>query len=270
MSNGTVVITGATSGLGEALAHALAAHGVNIVVAGRDASRTTEVAEAIGGGRAIGVGCDVRRERDIAALWEAAGEWFGWVDHWINNAGVGHARHRIDTLPVEETEAVLATNLRGALLGARRALDGMLAQGGGRIWLTEGLGSNGPALSGTGPYGASKAGATYAYRVLAKECRSTPVQIGFLRPGIMPTQVTGGAHENMPRLARALSDRPEVIARHFAPRILRADRNGQRITWLTPGRIARRLVTAPLSLIGDAAAPRHRRSPTSTSGPTLR
>lgn len=111
----------------------------------------------------------------------------------------------------------------------------MLAQGGGRIWLREGLGSNGPALAGPGPYGATKAGVTWAYRVLAKECRDTHVSVGFLRPGIMPRRVTldeQASQQQMPRLSRLLSDRPEVVARSFAPRIFRADRNGQRITWL--------------------------------------
>lgn len=242
----TVVLTGATSGLGAALAHQLTRCGANVVIAGRDAARAMTIAETIGSDRALGVACDVRRGEDIDALWESTVDRFGWIHHWINNAGVGNARARLDHLPVEEIESVLATNLSGALLGTRRALQGMLAQGGGRIWLTEGLGSNGPPLPGTGPYGATKAGATYAYRVLAKECRDTPVKVGFLRPGIMPTRVALGSddalQQEMPRMARLLSDQPEVIARYFAPRILHANRNGQRITWLTPGRITRKLL----------------------------
>lgn len=243
----TVVIVGATSGFGEALARELATLGANIVVAGRDAERAAGIAQAIGTDHALGVAYDVRRQENIDALWASAVERFGTVDHWINNAGVGNSRDRLDNLPVEEITSVVATNLTGVLLGTRRALEGMLAQGGGRIWVTEGLGSNGPALAGAGPYGATKAGVTYAHRVLAKECRDTPVSVGFLRPGIMPTRVTLGeqaSQQQMPRLARLLSDRPEVVARSFAPRILRADRNGQRITWLTPGRIVRNLLTS--------------------------
>lgn len=241
-----VVITGSTSGFGAALAHALARLDANVVVAGRDAGRAAAVARAIGQDQALGLACDVQLADDIAALWEAAVERFGRVDHWINNAGVGHRRVRLDQLSVEETTTVLTTNLAGA----RRALEGMLAQGGGRIWLTEGLGSSGPVLAGTGPYSASKAGATRAYEVLAKECRGTPVSVGFLRPGIMPTRVAlGSPNTDQPprthRIANLLGDRPEHVAHHFAPKILGARANGQRLTWLTPSRIARRLLAAP-------------------------
>lgn len=239
----TVVIAGATSGLGAALAHELAACGAQVVIAGRRADRARSLAESIGSDVALGVECDVRREEDLAALWETATARFGRIDHWINNAAMGHGRHRIDELPAAEIDALLATNLGGALLGARQALLGMTEQGRGRIWLTEGLGSSGPAMAGTSVYSATKAGATSAYRILGKECRSSPVQIGFLRPGIMATDVTMGEDDEMPALARRLSDPPAVVARDFAPRILRARRGVQRITWLTLPRMARRLLS---------------------------
>lgn len=239
----TVVIAGATSGFGAALARELADRGARVVVAGRRADRAMELAASIGSDVALGVECDVQRAADLAALWEAAVARFGRVDHWINNAAMGHGRNRIDGLSAAEVSAVLSTNLSGALLGARQALVGMSLQGSGQIWLTEGLGSSGPAMAGVSVYGASKAGATYAFRVLAKECRKTPVKIGFLRPGIMATDVTTGADEPMPALARRLSDPPQVIARHFAPRILAARNNGERITWLTPARMAARMIS---------------------------
>lgn len=243
-SGQTVVIAGATSGFGAALARELATCGARVVIAGRRADRARSLAESIGPDVALGVGCDVRREEDLAALWEAAAARFGRIDHWINNAAMGHGRHRIDELPAGEIDALLATNLGGALLGARQALLGMTEQGGGRIWLTEGLGSSGPAMAGTGVYSATKAGATSAYRILGKECRRSPVHVGFLRPGIMATDVTMGADDAMPALARRLSDPPAVVAQNFAPRILRAQRDVQRITWLTLPRMARRLVGA--------------------------
>lgn len=243
-SRQTVVIVGATSGLGAALARELAACGAQVVIAGRRGDLASSLAESIGSDVALGVECDVRREEDLAALWETASARFGHIDHWINNAARGHGRHRIDELTAAEIDALLATNLGGALLGARQALLGMTKQGGGRIWLTEGLGSSGPAMAGTSVYSATKAGATSAYRILRKECRRSPVQIGFLRPGIMATDVTMGENEAMPALAQRLSDPPAVVARDFAPRILRARRGVQRITWLTPPRMARRLIGA--------------------------
>ncbi|GAA4929848.1 SDR family oxidoreductase [Streptomonospora halophila] len=248
-----VVITGGTSGLGRALARELAARGAAVVLSGRSAQKAKEAASALGEARILGVGCDVRRAPEVDALWEAAVARFGRVDHWINNAGIGHPHRRLDDLDPEQVDAVLGTNLTGALTGARRALQGMLTQpGGGRIWLTEGLGSSRlqPAMAGIGVYGASKSAAGYAFRALAKECRGTGVQIGFLRPGIMPTPVVlGGPDTELPaatrRMAGILGDSAEDVARGFAPRILRAGRNGRRLTWLTPARTASHLLTAP-------------------------
>ncbi|WP_165498614.1 SDR family oxidoreductase [Streptomonospora litoralis] len=243
------MITGATSGFGAALAHALAAQGANVVIAGRTAEQAASIAGTIGVERALGVGCDVRRPEDLDSLWEAAAGRFGRIDHWVNNAGIGHPHERLDGLDATRIAAVLATNLTGALLGSQRALRGMHQQGGGCIWLTEGLGSNGPLLAGTGVYSASKAGATRAHRVLAKECRRTGIRVGFLRPGIMPTRVAlGEPGRPVPPTARTverlLGERPERIARHFAPKILTTTRNGRRLTWLTPTRIVRRLAAA--------------------------
>ncbi|MGC2939811.1 MULTISPECIES: SDR family oxidoreductase [Brevibacterium] len=246
----TIVITGSTSGFGRALALELAGHGAHLVVAGRNETAAREVARTIGENQALGMRYDARDETSVAALWDAAINRFGRVDHWILNAGVGTSRGRLDELSVEEIRTAVDTNLVGALLGARHALTGMLAQGRGRIWITEGLGSEGRTLAGTGVYSATKAAVTQAFEVLALECKGTPLEVGFIRPGIMPTGLTQSGDSDSTGFAalqlRLLADSPEDVAREFAPRILAARGARTRLTWLTPTRIAAHLLTRPL------------------------
>jgi chlorophyll(ide) b reductase len=182
----TVVILGGGSGFGAALAKEFLAAGANVVIAGRQRQRLEEVCPDADPGRIARIACDVTQAGDLDRLWREAVQRFGRIDHWLNNAGIGiPTRDLVATTP-KDIERIVSINLVGALLGARCAMQGMLAQGHGHIWITEGLGSAGPVLKGTAAYSASKAGATQAFRVLVKEAAGTNVRVVTCDPASCP------------------------------------------------------------------------------------
>lgn len=258
-----VVIIGGTSGLGAALAASLAGRGSAVVLTGRDSRRAEEVARSLPGEQSLGLACDIRSLEDAQAVWDTTIERLGRVDHWIANAGIGLPVHRLDRVNPDELAAVLDTNLTGSLVSAQCALAGMLRQGAGRVWLTEGLGSSRrPAVPGSIAYSASKAGLTRAVELLALEYRSSPVDIGAIRPALMATGLTSSS-PTAPSgpagyLSRLITASPEEVAEAFTPQILSASGPFVRLSWTTPakmaGRIARDL--RPGALSGAARAAR--------------
>lgn len=238
----TVVIIGGSSGFGLALARALAAQGARVLITGRSDQTVREAAASVDSARVQSAVCDIRDRQQLELLWSDATDRFGRVDHWIVNAALGGRSTPFVELDAARVEETISTNLKGAMLAAQVAVVGMKSHRGGTIWLTEGLGSDGMVLDGAALYGATKAGASYAYKVLAKECVRTSIKIGFIRPGIMPTKLALGDHAQPdPRaswIIDILGDEPETVADWMAPRLLAARRNGVRLNWLNPLRLA--------------------------------
>jgi len=120
----TGVVTGASSGIGEATAHALAREGADVVLAARRRERLESIAEdlrAEHGVGARGVPTDVRDEGDVDALIEAAVEAFGGLDVLVNNAGLARGSD-VDGMTTEEYRTMMATNVDGAFFATRAAL----------------------------------------------------------------------------------------------------------------------------------------------------
>jgi len=130
----TVVVTGASAGLGAALAVAFAEAGAQLVLGARRQDVLDQMVADIEarGGAAVGVACDVRREADVAALFAAGMARFGRIDVLINNAGVVN-HEPTETLSLAGWSEVIDTNLTGAFLCAREALRIMKRQGVGRM-----------------------------------------------------------------------------------------------------------------------------------------
>jgi NAD(P)-dependent dehydrogenase (short-subunit alcohol dehydrogenase family) len=131
------VITGASSGIGRACAHALAASGFAVVAAGRRRSQLREVCEAIdvAGGTSLPLQCDVRDEASVTQLFDATAKRFGRIDLLFNNAGIFSTPTPIEDLTLDEWQDAVATNLTGAFLCTRAAVRHMRDQRpqGGRI-----------------------------------------------------------------------------------------------------------------------------------------
>ena len=129
-----------------------------------------------------GLPCDVTDSTQIEALWREAEDRFGGVDHWILNAGIGQPTMPIWEMPPELMESILATDLLGALYGARAAMQAMARSGSGAIWFMEGHGSNGRIMRGLSVYGAAKRAIRYVAAALAIEARGTGIIVGALSP----------------------------------------------------------------------------------------
>jgi len=129
-----VVITGASSGIGEAIAITLANKGAKVVLAARRADRLQELVKQVRstGGEAAYLITDVTKKQDMLALIEFALNEFGRIDVLINNAGIAHLS-RVDAVEVEDWEEMIDINLKGVLYGIAAAMPAFKAQGSGHI-----------------------------------------------------------------------------------------------------------------------------------------
>lgn len=134
IKNKVVVITGGSSGMGEATARYLAANGAKVVIAARRAERIIALAAEItaAGGTAIAVTTDVTNRDDVKKLVAQAVETYGRIDVLINNAGV-MPLSPIEQLKIDEWDQMIDVNLRGVLHGIAAALPHMKAQKSGHI-----------------------------------------------------------------------------------------------------------------------------------------
>lgn len=132
LEGSVVVLTGATSGIGRATAHAFAEHRARLVLAARDAEALDTVVRecAKRGGTALAVPTDITDADSIEHLADRAVATFGRIDTWVNAAAV-LVVGTLDTLPVRDIDQLIATNVRGTLLAARAALKQFRRQEGG-------------------------------------------------------------------------------------------------------------------------------------------
>jgi NAD(P)-dependent dehydrogenase (short-subunit alcohol dehydrogenase family) len=184
-----VLVTGGTSGLGLAMASALAEAGAAVALTGRSAERASSVAVELPG--AFGLELDVRDESSVARAVEAAWSRLGGIDMLVNNAGIGMrtVNPRFMThpqafweVPAEGFRAVIETNLIGYFLVAREVAPRMLAAGGGRI-VNISVNTSTMYRAGFVPYGPSRAGSEALSRIMAADLRGTGVTVNLLLPG---------------------------------------------------------------------------------------
>ena len=203
-----VLVTGGTSGLGLAMATALAAAGSTVALTGRSGERARSVAAGLPGaaGRpgAVGLELDVRDEASVARAVDQAWSRLGGLDMLVNNAGIGMrtVNPRFMTqpqgfweTPVDGFRAVIETNLTGYFLVAREVTPRLLAAGGGRI-VNVSVNSSTMHRAGFVPYGPSRAGSEALSRVMAADLRGTGVTVNVLLPG--GATVTGMIPDDVP------------------------------------------------------------------------
>lgn len=250
----TVVVTGSTRGIGRGLVEAFLERGCQVVVTGRAAAAVAEVVESLSPrypDRVAGQACDITRAEDLEALWRLAKTRFGRVDVWINNAGMSIHRGPLHEADPKDLQAIVATNLAGAMLANRIVIAGMLQQGGGQIWNMEGFGSNGATQPGIAAYGATKRAIHYLNKALVKELKGTPVQVCTLSPGIVVTDLLVGDYDlqsdswaKAKKIFNILGDTVETVTPWLADGVLAADRSGAKVAWLTTGKAFGRFMTA--------------------------
>jgi NAD(P)-dependent dehydrogenase (short-subunit alcohol dehydrogenase family) len=185
----SALVTGATSGLGLAMAAALAGAGLRVAVAGRSVERAAEVAGLLPG--AFGVELDVRDGGSVARAIAEAWSRLDGIDLLVNNAGIGMRTVNPNfmteprgfwTVPPDGFRDVIATNLTGYFLVAREVTPRMLAAGRGRI---VNISMNEATMTRAGfvPYGPSRAGAESLSRIMAADLSGTPITVNLLLPG---------------------------------------------------------------------------------------
>lgn len=197
---GTVIVTGAGSGIGRAIALRLAADGFNVMVNDYRADAAAAVAAEIGPWAASYVG-DVSDEGDVAALVAAAEAAFGPVTHLVNNAGHVHQAPFRD-LAAEDFDRMIAVHLRGSFLCSRAVIGGMLARGAGVIVnIASQLGQIGGVE--LVHYSAAKAGIIGMTKALAREVSAQGVRVNAVAPGPINTPLVRSLSEDWQRAKAA-------------------------------------------------------------------
>jgi len=184
------LVTGASSGLGVHFARTLAAAGASVAIAARRADRLASLQAELqsAGGKAVAVELDVQSGDSITAAFAAAEQALGPIDIVVNNAGISIVKPALE-MPVEDWDAVVNTNLRGAWLVAQTA---------GKRWLMAkrpGVIVNIASILGlrtigqVAPYNASKAGLIHLTRALAMEWARHDIRVNAICPGYIETEM---------------------------------------------------------------------------------
>ncbi len=248
-----VVITGSTEGIGLGMAREFLARGHDVLISSRRpeavAQRVAELSKEHPDRQIVGQACDVGDFAAVQALWDKAAGELGGVDIWVNNAGRDGKKVPFFMLPPDDYRLTVRTNLVGVMHCCRVAIPGMYQQGGGRIFNMEGFGSNGQVRPTIAPYGATKYAVTYLTKALALELKDTPVKMGYLSPGIVvtdllvpPPEERGERWEQSKKILNILADTVETVAPFLVDGMLRMDRNGGAVRWLTPWKVRRRFL----------------------------
>ncbi|WP_433781309.1 SDR family NAD(P)-dependent oxidoreductase [Actinomycetospora sp. CA-101289] len=197
-SDMTAVVTGAGSrrGIGRATAHALAAAGWNIAVLDLDEAGAKETADAVTaahGVAALGAACDVTDDASVETALATVTGALPPVGALVNNAGITSPVPFLEVTSAE-WERVFAVNVRGAFHVTRRLAPGMAERGFGRIvFLSSVSAERGGGVFGGVAYSAAKAGQLGFARALARELGPAGVTVNSVAPGLIDTDITGGA-----------------------------------------------------------------------------
>jgi 3-oxoacyl-[acyl-carrier protein] reductase len=191
----TALVTGASQGIGEAVARLLAAQGAKVVLAARNVEKLAVVADAIAaaGGTAHALALDVAQPEIVSGLLKALPADFAEIDILVNNAGVT-ADGLLLRMSLDDWDRVLKTNLTGAFALTKELVRGMMRRRWGRvISISSVVGLMGNA--GQANYAASKAGLIGFSKSLARELGSRSITVNVVAPGYIETAMTAALPE---------------------------------------------------------------------------
>lgn len=205
------LVTGASKGIGLAVAKALLREGAAVVVCGRgQESLDTAVADLRkAGGTVIGHAADVSDSVAVKSLFETADRELGGLDILVNNAGVGIFR-AAGELTVEEWDRVIGTNLSGAFYCSREAIQRFEPAGGGSIINISSLAGRNP-FAGGAAYNASKFGLNGFSEASMLDHRHDNVRVSYIMPGSVDTAFSGRATEKKSEWKIAPEDVADIV-----------------------------------------------------------
>jgi NAD(P)-dependent dehydrogenase (short-subunit alcohol dehydrogenase family) len=207
-SRGAVIVTGASRGIGAAIAGLVGANGFPVAVnflTNRVAAEQVVREIVSAGGQAVAVHADVSREEEILRLFETTVRELGQIGGLVNNAGVTGGLFRVDAVPAVGIAQVLATNVAGTILCSREAVRRMSVRHGGAGGSIVNISSLAARTGGAGEwvhYAASK-GAIDSFTIgLAREVASEGIRVNAVAPGLIETELhaANGVPDRLNRL----------------------------------------------------------------------
>jgi NADP-dependent 3-hydroxy acid dehydrogenase YdfG len=184
-----VVITGASSGLGEATARHLAALGATVVLGARRVERIDGLAAEVmrSGARALAVQTDVTRSAEVKALVDAAVTQYGRVDVMLNNAGL-MPHSPLERLKIEDWDRMIDVNIKGVMYGIAAALPHMIAQKSGHIISVSSVAGH-KVRPGSTVYSATKHAVRVISEGLRQEVKAHGLRTTIISPGAVDTEL---------------------------------------------------------------------------------
>ena len=205
LENKVAIVTGAATGIGQAIALGMAQEGASVVVdyvGSPDAPNATVQQIESAGGKAIAVAADVSQPDQVASLIAQAVQKFGKLDIVVNNAGIEY-KHPFAEFPLDQWNKIIAVNLTGPFLCAQAAAKQMILQGnGGRIINISSVHQDLP-MPTNAPYCASKGGLRMLMRTIAVELAPHQITVNNIGPGAIFTPIDADV-ESHPEMERAL------------------------------------------------------------------
>ena len=205
LENKVAIVTGAATGIGQAIAIGMAKEGVSVVVdyvGSPDSANATVQQIESAGGKALAVAADVSQPDQVASLIQQAVRQFGKLDIVVNNAGIEY-KHPFPEFPLDQWNKIIAVNLTGPFLCAQAAAKQMILQGGGgRIINISSIHQDLP-MPTNAPYCASKGGLRMLMRTIAVELAPHQITVNNIGPGAIFTPIDADIEAN-PEMERAL------------------------------------------------------------------
>jgi NAD(P)-dependent dehydrogenase (short-subunit alcohol dehydrogenase family) len=219
LQNTNAIVTGASMGLGKAIAEAFLKAGADIFLCARTAAPLRETLVELAGKyperRVFGQPCDVSSKSEVDHLFAAAVEAFGTLDALVLNAGVYGPMGSLDTVDLDEWRRAMDINLYGVLFPCLRAIPHFKKTGHGKIVVLSGGGATNP-LPNISAYAASKAAVIRLVETLSLELKDFHIDINGIAPGALATRM----------MDEVLSAGPEKVGQEFFQRNMQWKKDG--------------------------------------------
>ncbi|HLX27035.1 MAG TPA: SDR family oxidoreductase [Casimicrobiaceae bacterium] len=223
MSGRNAIVTGAGSGIGRAVALALASNGYRVAIAGRRRDALDETVRAADDHTesVLPVVADISKPESVAELFATVASRFGRLDLLFNNAGIGSPAVGLEDLPFEALRAVIDTNLLGAFLCTQHAIRMMKAQTprGGRIINNGSISAHAPRPD-SAPYTATKHAITGLTKSTSLDGRKYDIACGQIDIGNAETDLAARMAKGVPQAHGAIAVEPLMDVAHVASAVL--------------------------------------------------